>query len=477
MNEVDIKKTIRKGENIRVEFKECHSDLSRNVFETVCAFLNRFGGEILLGVSDYGKIVGVDENCSGKLKGEFVSSLNNPQKLSPTVYLSVEEFKINGKLILYVHVPESSQVHRCGGRIFDRNEDGDFDVTDNTNLVSNLYMRKQSEYSENRIFPFLTLRELRKDVIRRARKLAVVQNPGHAWGEMDDLELLKSAQLYSKDYKSGLEGFTLAAVLLFGKDSVIASILPHYKTDAIVRRVDTDRYDDRDIVSTNLIDSYDRLMAFIGKNLPDKFYIENKQRINLRDNMFREVVSNILIHREFTNHFPAKLVIEKDCVVTENSNKPHGHGLINPTHFSPFPKNPVIAKVFKEIGRADELGSGVRNLFKYSKAYSGKNPKLFEGDTFKISIPVTPQATPQVTPQATPQVDREKVKKILVFCRVPRTRTEIQKHLKLSDREHFRKEILSPMLKAGMLLPTITDKPNSPKQKYYSAKLKRRKPL
>jgi len=153
---------------------------------------------------------------------------------------------------------------------------------------------------------------------------------------------------------------------------------------------------------------------------------------------------------------------------TENSNKPHGHGLINPAHFSPYPKNPVIAKVFKEIGRADELGSGVRNLFKYSKAYSGKSPKLFEGDIFKISIPVTPQ----VTPQATPQVDEKKVKKILDFCRVPRTRTEIQKYLKLSDREHFRKEILSPMLKVGMLLPTISDKPKSPKQKYYSVKRK-----
>jgi len=36
--------------------------------------------------------------------------------------------------------------------------------------------------------------------------------------------------------------------------------------------------------------------------------------------------------------------------------------LINPASFSAFPKNPVIARFFKEIGRADELGSGVRNF-------------------------------------------------------------------------------------------------------------------
>jgi predicted HTH transcriptional regulator len=38
-----------------------------------------------------------------------------------------------------------------------------------------------------------------------------------------------------------------------------------------------------------------------------------------------------------------------------------GSGNIDPAFFSPYPKNPVIAKFFKEIGRADELGSGIRN--------------------------------------------------------------------------------------------------------------------
>jgi hypothetical protein len=53
-------------------------------------------------------------------------------------------------------------------------------------------------------------------------------------------------------------------------------------------------------------------------------------------------------------------------VFTENGNRPHHNGIIDPSNFSPFPKNPVIAKFFKEIGRVDELGSGVRNAFKYT---------------------------------------------------------------------------------------------------------------
>ena len=86
----------------------------------------------------------------------------------------------------------------------------------------------------------------------------------------------------------------------------------------------------------------------------------------------------------------AKKLIEKKRLLTENANRPHGYGLITPSNFSPFPKNPVIARFFREIGRADELGSGVRNLFKHVRLYSGgADPQLIEEDIFKIIIPLT----------------------------------------------------------------------------------------
>ncbi|MDZ7758679.1 MAG: hypothetical protein U5L00_00255 [Desulfovermiculus sp.] len=92
----------------------------------------------------------------------------------------------------------------------------------------------------------------------------------------------------------------------------------------------------------NLIESYERIMAFIHKHLPDPFYLEGTTRISIRDAIFREVASNILIHREYRNAFPAKLIIERGQVRTENSNKPHGFGVLDPKTFTPFPKNPVI---------------------------------------------------------------------------------------------------------------------------------------
>ncbi|MFN7097889.1 MAG: Fic family protein [Gammaproteobacteria bacterium] len=268
----------------------------------------------------------------------------------------------------------------------------------------------------------------------------------------------------------------MAGILLFGKDDTILSVVPHFKTDAILRRDNIDRYDDRDDIRTNLLDSYDRLLQFGEKHLNDPFYLEKDQRISLRHGILREVVSNLLIHREYMNPFPAKFIIDREKLYTENSNKPHGIGLINPEQFTPFPKNPAIARVFKEIGRVDELGSGIRNLFKYCRAYCGQDPELIDGDIFRFILPLENQATmhvtPHVTPHATPHVtpQDERMQKIREFCMEAKSREEIQDFLGLKDREYFRLKVLNPLIKQGFLTLTFPDKPKSPKQKYYASK-------
>lgn len=462
-----LKKIIGSGESITVEFKESKKKINKDVYDSVCAFLNRHGGHLFLGVKDNGDIVGVDKEAVDQLKKDFVTSLNNPQTLNPAFYLAVDDVEIDGKTILYINVPESSQVHRCKGKIFDRNEDGDFDITNNTNLVSGLYMRKQATYTENRIFPYADMDELEDELFTRVRKTVGNLRPGHPWVSMDNIELLKSAGMYLKDQSTGEQGITLAGILIFGSELMIQTALPHYRTDAILRRENLDRYDDRDDIRVNLLRSYERLMQFIAKHLNDKFYLEGDQRVSLRDKIFREAISNLLIHREFSNPFPAKLVVEKDRVYIENGNKPHGNGMIDPEDFSPYPKNPKIAKFFKEIGWVDELGSGVRNIYKYNKIYSGADPEFIEGDVFKTIITLTVQDTNQDTVQDTNQ-DNEDIKGLLEFCRTPRTREEMQQFMGLNNRGHFRQKILNPLIKGGLLKMTLPDKPTSRNQKYYS---------
>ena len=73
---------------------------------------------------------------------------------------------------------------------------------------------------------------------------------------------------------------------------------------------------------------------------------------------------------------------------TDNANKAVNHGIITLQNLCPVAKNPIIAAFFNQIGRADELGSGVRNLYKYVKLYSGTDPVFDEEDVFKLTIPL-----------------------------------------------------------------------------------------
>ena len=72
----------------------------------------------------------------------------------------------------------------------------------------------------------------------------------------------------------------------------------------------------------------------------------------------------------------------------ENANRAVKDGVITPENLEPNPKNPIIAAFFRNIGYSDQLGSGVRKLFKYTKFYSGKEPEFKEGDVFRITVPL-----------------------------------------------------------------------------------------
>ena len=381
-----IDRIIQQGEGLQVEFKESYNQLSRSVYESICAFLNRKGGTILLGVSDNGEIIGVNANTIQNQLDTLERDLNNMQLINPTCNLNTEIINIDDKKVIQLYVPESSQVHTYKGLIYDRKQDGDFKLN-NQQQITHLYIRKQDGYAENKVYPYLTIDDFEMNQFDAVRKLVRLTRIDHPWLKMSNEELLVSARLRLKDVHTGKEGYTLAAALLFGTENTLATVLPHYKTDAICRIDNTERYDDRDDIRCNLFEAYSRLLAFVRKHLPDRFYLEGNQRISIRELIFREVIANMLIHREFPNPFPAKLIINATNVVTENWNKPNIHGFINPENLQPYPKNPTIANFFKQLGWVEELGSGVRNLYKYCPLYfTNTLPVIEEGDVFKVSI-------------------------------------------------------------------------------------------
>ncbi len=376
-------------------------------------------------------------------------------------------------------MPSGAQVCRCSGRIYDRNNESDIDITDNEELVYKLYARKQGTYFVNKVFPEWGMDVLRPDLIDRVRKMTRARRNDHAWLSMDDDELLKSAGLILLDRESQKEGITLAAILLFGKDTTIMSALPQHKTDMIFRVYNLDRYDDRDVIITNLLDSYDRMSDFAKKHLNDPFVLDGMQSVSARDAILREIISNSLAHRDYSSGYVAKMVIEKDRIFAENSNRTHGYGSLNLNTFEPFPKNPAISKVFREIGLADELGSGMRNTYKFTKLYSGGTPQFIEGDIFKTIIPLNDAATMKLGPTVSDQVidqvgdqvsdqvtQNEVTHRILEYCKTPRTKREIAEHIGYKNLTYMTRKFLKPLLEEKRLTYTVPEKPQSRMQKY-----------
>ena len=387
MDEKELRKIIRQGEGLTIEFKRAKNALPDNLFDSIAAFLNRNGGHIILGVTDDKKIEGVDPDCVEKLCKQIANLSNNPEKLDPQNLIDPQVVDYKGKKLIYFFVPASSQVHKTGKKIFDRSVDGDF-VVKTQSAISGMYLRKNNSYTENTVYPGLREIDIKRGMLKKVKDIIRSIRSNHPWLKLNKEEFFKAAGLVRYDPTIGMTGYTLAALMLFGTDEAISSYLPYYKIEAIVRKQDLMRYDDRLTVTCNLIDGYELLNGFIEKHLPDKFYLDGKVRVSLRDKIFREVIANMLIHREYMNPIPTTLVIYKDKLVTNNANKPFAYEKIT-SQLCSYPKNPHIATIFAQMGYAEYLGTGIRKITDFCEIYSGLKPKFVDNDIFITEIPLT----------------------------------------------------------------------------------------
>lgn len=389
LTEKEIKQLLDKGEGTRIEFKQARIGVPATLYDTVCAFLNKEGGIILFGVTDNGVVPGLDAANIMQLKQNIVTALNNPDVINPPYPLPVRDAEYEGKNILYIRVPVSSLVHKHAGIIYDRENDSDIKVIDERQ-IGEIYFRKRQSFTETQIFPELKMEHLSTDVFAKVRKLIAAVNTTHPWLTATDERILRDVNFIRRDFSTGEEGLTLASALVFGKDETIGNILPAYKLDVMVRRENTDRWDDRlPPLRTNLVDTYIKVLDFVKSKWPEKFYIEETQRKDLRELIFRELVANVIIHREYNTALASEIIIYTDRVEAKNPNKPRFTGPLDLDTFSAEPKNPNIRRFFSELNWADEIGSGVKNITKYLNIYTpGAKPSFIEGDTFITTIPL-----------------------------------------------------------------------------------------
>lgn len=483
-----IKQLIAEGENQRIEFKEALFQFPKDAYETVCAFLNTDGGFLFLGVQDDGTISGIIDECVDKVKNDFITSVNNPSTINPAILLDVKEVTIEGKKILFAEIPKSPNIHEYKKEKFKRVDKSDINITNHYEEVKRLYLSKDASYSENQIYPYLDISELRTDLIERVKKLASLNNPSIDWNSLSNEQFLRRNALYQKDFSTGKEGVTLACILIFGTDEQIASVAPAFKFELVKKVENTERWDDRLTLRTNLIECFDKAMKFISNNLPDPFYKEGNQRINLRDNIFREVVANMIVHKEYMAAEPTIFIIKRNEIIAKNSSIPYIRGFITPKNVTNHPKNPNIIKIFRGIGYVEEMGSGISKIYQLCEKYSGFDPEIRDDDIFEFKLEhnffpafnnvrgqlsLDLSHSEQVTGQVTEQVNNKSGQvnietMILEYCTVERSFNDILKQFGYKNRGHFKEKYMNPLIEKGVISLTNPDSPNSPTQKYYT---------
>ena len=391
MEDRQIKQIISLGEGKQIEFKSANQSVPSDLYETIVSFSNTEGGTLLLGVEDDGTVSGIKEEFKNKILKDLVSSINSPDCINPPLYLQPVPVKVDGVWIIAMQVPVSSQVHDHKKEIYIREYESDLNITDQRQRVSDLHLNKRNYFTESQVIPNLSMEDLDTKLFEKARNLIKSNQSDHPWLFENDKKMLEEASLYRKDFFTQKEGLTVAAALIFGKDSTIQSLFPAYKVEGMVRKINVDRWDDRinPPLRTNLIDTYTELKGFVNKHLPEKFYMEGDQRVDLRDKVFREVIGNVIVHREYSSALATELIIDKNQLTITNPNNPHFSGPIDLNSFNPYPKNPNIRKFFTALGWTDEIGSGIRNTKKYLPLYiEGAQPIFIEGTIFKTIIPL-----------------------------------------------------------------------------------------
>jgi len=109
MKKAVLKNLIALGEGFTTEFKRAGTS---NLGREICAFANATGGVILIGVTDSGQIIGVDNH--NRLKSEVQAIARTAD---PPIAVDVESA---GGVLLVTVPPQHSKPYSFGGKFFMR---------------------------------------------------------------------------------------------------------------------------------------------------------------------------------------------------------------------------------------------------------------------------------------------------------------------------------------------------------------------
>ncbi|MCX5743555.1 MAG: putative DNA binding domain-containing protein [Proteobacteria bacterium] len=386
-------------ESADIETKRAASDLGRSALETISAFSNEpgmGGGCLLFGVAEdqithRPTIVGVAD--AKKLEQEIstICATGFNRAIRPTVWIE----RVDDVLLVAAFIPEASphekpvfirksgMVHGSYRRI------GTTDQRCTYEDLRVLYRAGDTTGYEDTLVPDASEDELDPSVITAYRRQLLDANPATELRDASPTALVHAVGGVRRD--GGRLVPTVAGVLLFGTRLLLRRVFPQLRVDYI--RVpgtqwvpDTERRYDSVEIRDPLLTAFRRCYQAIVDDLPRAFILEpgspeRKDRAAVPDTVIREALVNALTHRDYRVPSAIQVIRYADRLEIRNP----GHSLVSRDQLGQpgsFPRNPRIADVFREMGLAENKGTGIEAMRRAMKR-ADLVPPLFDTDTRK----------------------------------------------------------------------------------------------
>ncbi len=355
-----------KEESETVEFKESLSKISE-ILKTICAFANKRGGKVYIGVSDNGRIIGVE---IGRRTIEKISEVIT-KEIRPGLPVKIRKILVEGKEILEIDVPEGElKPYFYNGIAYKRV--GKSNLRMDPQEVELLIIKR---YSSKVTFDSEPI-DVDLDEIDEKKLRKFVEKIGREWKgikkTLESLGLVKNGKI------------TKAAVLLFGRNPSVIFPQNYFKcvkVDEFGEIVEFENF------GGDLFEIVESVYNFALKNMPKRIKIEGLERkveYFVPEPAIREAIINAVVHRDYRIISFSYLRIEPDKVIVKNPGiLPEGLKVEDLyREHSSRPRNPLIANVFFLGGYIEAWGSGTIKMIRECSKRGLSLPKFEERGGF-----------------------------------------------------------------------------------------------
>ena len=370
MNLNDLKNTIDAGEGEMAEFKTSFND---EVVETLVAFSNVRGGSVFIGVGDDASIKGIQ--IGKETITNWINEIKN--KTTPSIIAEVTLHSLEEKTIAEISVIEYpikpvSFKGKYYRRISKSNHLMDIDEIANEHLKT---LNSSWDYFPD---PYHKIDDISFEKVNRFLNKS---------GFQSKLGLPPLKSLIKLDMmRDG--NLTLGTYLLFVKDFCLISDVQIGRFKSPTTIIDSVS------LNSDLFSEVEEIIAFIKKHLMVEYIItgnpERTERFDYPIEAVREIVINMVVHRDYRDSSASIIKIFDDRIEFFNPGKLYGGININDLlsgNYSSKTRNKLIARAFKEVGLIERYGSGVMRVQKICEEYSIPKP-IFEewGQGFRVIL-------------------------------------------------------------------------------------------